>query len=339
MNENLLEIKNLRTHFNTNEGIIRPVDNLNLTLKRGKICALVGESGCGKSMTALSILRLVPTPPGEIVGGEILLHPQHSPSVDLLKLTEKEMRGVRGNQISMIFQEPMTSLNPVFTVGDQIAEAIQVHHPVSKQEARSRSIEMLKKVGLPNPEKRVDDYPHQMSGGMRQRVMIAMALSCKPELLIADEPTTALDVTIQAQILELMHELISEMGMTLLLITHDLGIVAEHAEEVAVMYAGKIVEQAHVLEIFENARHPYTRGLINSIPSLTHERSKHLQAIPGSVPHLAHLPKGCSFQNRCEIAQADCRENPPQLMGEKGGHRVRCFYPYGLDPQQRSKRE
>jgi oligopeptide/dipeptide ABC transporter ATP-binding protein len=326
----LLEIKNLRTHFETAQGVVKAVNDVSLTLERKKIHALVGESGCGKSMTALSILRLVPTPPGKIVGGEVLFYPQKNVPVDLLKLSENQMRAIRGNDIAMIFQEPMTSLNPVYTVGNQIMEAIILHQKKNKKQARAVAIEMLEKVEISQPQDRLDDYPHQMSGGMRQRVMIAMALSCKPDLLIADEPTTALDVTIQAQILELMHGLVDEMDMALLLITHDLGIVAEHARDVSVMYAGQIVEEAPVREIFAHPRHPYTRGLLQSIPSLKKKGDSRLHSIPGTVPNLATLGKGCSFKDRCEKKQDDCVLNNPQLMPVKGnkGPLVRCFYPY-----------
>lgn len=323
---NVLEIKNLCTSFHTAEGIVRAVNDVSLCIPRKKIFALVGESGCGKSMTALSVLRLIPEPPGKIESGEIWFHAEgHEPS-NLLTLSENQMRQIRGNRIAMIFQEPMTSLNPVFTVGNQIMEAIILHQKVAKKEARARAIEMLKKVGIPNPDRRIDDYPHHMSGGMRQRVMIAMGLSCHPELLIADEPTTALDVTIQAQILDLMHQLIDDFGMSLLLITHDLGIVAEHAHEVAVMYAGKIVEQAGVMEIFAKPSHPYTRGLLASIPSLQKKGAQKLRAIPGTVPNLAHLPQGCAFQDRCEKVQDDCKTSGIGFTGRE--HGVRCIHPY-----------
>ena len=348
----LLEIKNLRTWFETDAGTVKATDDVTLSIPRGGIQALVGESGCGKSVTAMSVLRLIPEPPGKIVSGEIFLHskspptpllqrgePTDSPplakggqggfqSIDLLKLSEKEMCAIRGNRIAMIFQEPMTSLNPVFTVGNQIAEAIIRHQKVGNKEARMRSIEMLKKVGIPNPDKRVDEYPHLMSGGQRQRVMIAMALSCHPELLIADEPTTALDVTIQAQILDLMHQLIEEMGMSLLLITHDLGIVAEHAQNVAVMYAGQIAEEAPVKEIFAHPTHPYTKGLIESIPSLKEKGATKLHTIPGTVPNLANLPPGCHFQDRCERVQDDCRRGEIVLEEKRLGHTARCLHPY-----------
>ncbi len=326
--DTLLEIKNLCTEFKTSEGVLRAADRVSLSVPRGGIVALVGESGCGKSVTALSVLRLIADPPGKIVSGEIWLHSRHTPSVDLLKVSEKEMCHLRGNRIAMIFQEPMTSLNPVFTIGNQIEEAILLHQKVPKKEARLRTIEMLKKVGIPNADQRIDDYPHQMSGGMRQRVMIAMALSCNPELLIADEPTTALDVTIQAQILELVCGLVKEMGMSLLLITHDLGIVAEYAQQVAVMYAGHIVEQAEVHELFAHPAHPYTKGLLDSIPSLQKKGTGPLRAIPGSVPRLINLPLGCRFQDRCEKVQKDCRQRDPDLEEKTKEHWARCLYPY-----------
>ncbi|HBF13832.1 MAG TPA: peptide ABC transporter ATP-binding protein [Deltaproteobacteria bacterium] len=321
----LLEIKNLRTYLDTAEGTLKAVNDVSLTIPKGKVVALVGESGCGKSMTALSILRLIPVPPAKIVGGEILFYDNTDSPVNLLRIPEKELRKIRGNRIAMIFQEPMTSLNPVFTVGDQIGEAVMLHQKLSKKEARAKTIDMLKLVGIPNPSTRIDDYPHQLSGGMRQRVMIAMALSCNPTFLIADEPTTALDVTIQAQILELMEELIKKTKMSLLLITHDLGIVAEKASHVCVMYAGKIIEEGSVEEIFDNPKHPYTRGLMDSIPSLQAKGEKRLKAIPGNVPSLAKLPKGCAFQERCSRALDDCRLNEPGFFGN--GHRYRCFHP------------
>ncbi|MBI3555153.1 MAG: ABC transporter ATP-binding protein [Deltaproteobacteria bacterium] len=289
--EKILEVKNLSTTFYTEAGVARAVDDVSFNVFKGRTLGIVGESGCGKSVTSLSIMRLIPKPPGEISGGQIFYKGR-----DLVKLPIAEMRAIRGNEISMIFQEPMTSLNPVFTVGDQIMEAIVLHQKVSSKVALERAIEMLKLVGIPSPETRVHDYPHQLSGGMRQRVMIAMALSCNPSVLIADEPTTALDVTIQAQILDLMRKLRETLGMALILITHDLGVIAETADEVLVMYAGKVVEQGPVAEIFANPRHPYTRGLLSSIPSFSHvaskkEKKKRLETIPGIVPALTELPK------------------------------------------------
>ena len=281
----------------------------------------MGESGCGKSVTALSILRLVPFPPGRVVGGEIFYRGR-----DLLKLKGEEMRKIRGNEISMIFQEPMTSLNPVFTIGNQIGEAIRLHQGLGKKETREKTIEMLRLVKIADPETRVDDYPHQLSGGMRQRVMIAMALSCNPSLLIADEPTTALDVTIQAQILELMKELKDRLGMSLLLITHDLGVVAEQADEVAIMYAGKIVEQATAKAIFNRPLHPYTVGLLNSLPRVGANKKKRLEAIPGMVPSPLELPSGCRFRDRCPRAAGICAEGEPQLVEKEKDHWVSCYF-------------
>jgi len=317
----LLRIEGLQTHFFTEAGTVRAVDGVSLMVRKGETLGVVGESGCGKSVTALSILRLIPTPPGKIVGGNIYLEGR-----DLLKLPEGEMRKVRGASISMIFQEPMTSLNPVFTVGDQIAEGIRLHQRLSKRESWNKAIEMLRIVRMPDPERRVKEYPHQMSGGMRQRVMIAMALSCNPHLLIADEPTTALDVTIQAQILELLNELKAELGMAVMLITHDLGVVWDTAARVAVMYAGRLVEEAPVMELFTSPKHPYTQGLLNSIPRLEKtERRARLQAIPGMVPDLLDLPKGCKFQARCSKIFEPCSGEEPPLKEIAPNHRVRCY--------------
>jgi oligopeptide/dipeptide ABC transporter ATP-binding protein len=317
----LLRIEGLQTHFFTEAGTVRAVDGVSLTVRKGETLGVVGESGCGKSVTALSVLRLIPNPPGKIVSGNIYLEGR-----DLLKLPEDEMRKVRGASISMIFQEPMTSLNPVFTVGDQIAEGIRLHQRLSKRESWNKAIEMLRVVRIPDPERRVKEYPHQMSGGMRQRVMIAMALSCNPQLLIADEPTTALDVTIQAQILELLNQLKSELGMAVVLITHDLGVVADTAARVAVMYAGRVVEEAPVMELFTNPKHPYTQGLLNSIPRLEKtERRARLQAIPGMVPDLLDLPRGCKFQARCTKLFEPCSGEEPQLKEIAPNHRVRCY--------------
>jgi peptide/nickel transport system ATP-binding protein len=317
----LLRIEGLQTHFFTEAGTVRAVDGVSLMVRKGETLGVVGESGCGKSVTALSILRLIPTPPGKIVGGNIYLEGR-----DLLKLPEGEMRKVRGASISMIFQEPMTSLNPVFTVGDQIAEGIRLHQRLSKRESWNKAIEMLRIVRMPDPERRVKEYPHQMSGGMRQRVMIAMALSCNPHLLIADEPTTALDVTIQAQILELLNELKAELGMAVMLITHDLGVVWDTAARVAVMYAGRLVEEAPVKELFTSPKHPYTQGLLNSIPRLEKtERRARLQAIPGMVPDLLDLPKGCKFQARCSKIFEPCSGEEPPLKEIAPNHRVRCY--------------
>jgi len=326
--EKILEVKGLRTSFFTEEGEVKAVDDVSFSVFKGKTLGIVGESGCGKSVTSLSIMRLIPNPPGRVVGGEILYKGK-----DLLKLSTDEMRAIRGNEISMIFQEPMTSLNPVFTIGNQICEAILLHQKVSRKEAREKAIDMLKLVGIPSPEKRIDEYPHQLSGGMRQRVMIAMALSCNPQVLIADEPTTALDVTIQAQILDLLVELQEKVGMGLILITHDLGVVAEVADEVAVMYAGRVVEQGTVNEIFTNPKMPYTRGLLNSIPTLSKDptgkvKKKRLETIPGIVPNLLHLPKGCRFQERCTYVVDACREKEPDLRvireDAEMPHAIRC---------------
>jgi oligopeptide/dipeptide ABC transporter ATP-binding protein len=325
--EAMLRVRGLKTHFFTADGVVRAVDGVDFMIKRGQTMGLVGESGCGKSVTSLSVMRLI-APPGRIVEGEIVLD-----GTDLLRLDEEDMYAVRGNRISMIFQEPMTSLNPVFTVGDQIAEAVLVHQKVSKEQARKRAIEMLGLVGIPQPQQRFNAYPHEMSGGMRQRVMIAMALACSPQLLIADEPTTALDVTIQAQILELMKDLKERTGMALLLITHDLGVVAEMADEVAVMYAGQIVEQADVLSLFRDPKHPYTQGLLASIPKLATDPGERLNVIQGTVPNLLRLPVGCRFAARCPHVMPVCREVDPLLGTLDDGRKVRChLYPVSTPP-------
>jgi len=319
----LIQVKNLRTSFFTPEGEVRAIDGVSFEIGESKTLGLVGESGCGKSVTSLSIMRLIPSPPGRIVGGEILYRGR-----DLLKLNNEEMRKIRGNEISMIFQEPMTSLNPVFTIGNQIGEAIRLHQGLGKKETRAKTIEMLRLVKIADPDSRVDSYPHQLSGGMRQRVMIAMALSCNPSLLIADEPTTALDVTIQAQILELMKELQQKIGgMALLLITHDLGVVAERADEVAIMYAGKIVERASAPAIFARPFHPYTVGLLNSLPGTGAKKKKRLNAIPGVVPSPLHLPSGCRFRDRCPKAAGICAEAEPQLVEMEPAHWAACYFP------------
>jgi peptide/nickel transport system ATP-binding protein len=319
----LLQVRNLQTSFFTPEGEVRAIDGVSFEIGEGKTLGLVGESGCGKSVTSLSIMRLIPSPPGKIVGGEILYRDR-----DLLKLNNEEMRKIRGNEISMIFQEPMTSLNPVFTVGNQIGEAIRLHQGLSKKATRQKTIQMLRLVKIADPESRVDAYPHQLSGGMRQRVMIAMALSCNPSLLIADEPTTALDVTIQAQILELMKELQQEIGMALLLITHDLGVVAEQADDVAIMYAGKIVERSNTRAIFTHPFHPYTVGLLNSLPGAGLLKKKRLNAIPGVVPSPLNLPSGCRFRDRCPRAADLCAQTEPQLVEKERGHTVACHFPH-----------
>jgi oligopeptide/dipeptide ABC transporter ATP-binding protein len=326
--EKILEVKNLRTSFKTDEGEVKAVDDVSFDVFKGKTLGIVGESGCGKSVTSLSIMRLIPNPPGRVVGGEILFRGK-----DLLKISNEEMRKVRGREISMIFQEPMTSLNPVFTIGNQLREAISIHSDLSRQAIADKAVDMLKLVGIPSPEKRVADYPHQLSGGMRQRVMIAMALSCNPSILIADEPTTALDVTIQAQILDLLRDLQARLGMAIVLITHDLGVVAEMADEVVVMYAGRVAEKAPVRELFRSPKHPYTRGLLNSIPTLSKDptgkvKRDRLETIPGIVPNLLHLPRGCRFQERCSFVQDACRGEEPVLRNlgglGQGSHEIRC---------------
>jgi peptide/nickel transport system ATP-binding protein len=322
-NANVLEVKGLQTVFFTNSGLFRAVDDLSFHVKRGETLAIVGESGCGKSVSALSIMRLVPNPPGRIVGGEILLE-----GTDLLSLEEAKMREIRGNRISMIFQEPMTSLNPVIRIGDQISEAVRLHRDIGAKAAWERAIEMLRLVRIPEPARRAQEYPHQLSGGMRQRAMIAMAMACRPALLIADEPTTALDVTIQAQILALMVDLQKELGMGLILITHDLGVVAQTAQRVIVMYAGKKIEEADVETLFANPLHPYTRGLMASIPELPTLETKagaRLTEIPGTVPSLTRLPKGCAFAPRCKLAIDRCREEYPPLEDFGGEHLAACW--------------
>ena len=324
--DNVLEVEDLQTHFFTNDGVVRAVDGVSYSVRRGETLGVVGESGCGKSVTALSILRLVANPPGRIVGGAVRLEGRN-----LLEATETEMEDVRGNEISMIFQEPMTSLNPLFTVGKQIGEAIALHQGLSKREAMDRAIEMLREVHIPEPERRAHEYPHQLSGGMRQRVMIAMALSCNPKVLIADEPTTALDVTIQAQILDLMRETQRTQGQAVILITHDMGVVAENADRVVVMYAGRKVEEAEVDELFDHPGHPYTQGLLGAIPSL--ETAAHteggrgrLNEIEGMVPSLANLPPGCTFAPRCRYASERCRQEYPRLEHRRPRHWVACWH-------------
>ena len=319
----LLEVENLQTHFRAPDGINRAVDGVNFHVNAGETVAIVGESGCGKSVTAMSILRLIPEPPGKIAGS-IRFNGK-----DLLKCSDREMRAIRGNEISMIFQEPMTSLNPVLTVGRQIGETLRLHQGLSSQQAEARAVEMLKLVGIPEPERRVKEYPHQLSGGMRQRVMIAIALACNPKLLIADEPTTALDVTIQAQILDLMRDLKRTVGAAIVIITHDLGVVAEVAERVIVMYAGRKVEEAAVEKLFRNPRHPYTQGLLGSMPklgsSLTGEETR-LQEIPGLVPSLKRKLDGCVFASRCAHATDLCRTVAPALEQKAEGHIAACHY-------------
>lgn len=326
----LLEVKNLKTYFYTDDGIAKAVDDVSYDIDRGETLGLVGESGCGKSVSALSIMRLIPDPPGRIVGGEILFKGK-----DIVKMSEEEIEDMRGNDIAMIFQEPMTSLNPVFTCGDQIDEAVMLHQKVSKEEAKKRSIEMLRLVGIPAPEQRYREYPHQLSGGLRQRVMIAMALSCNPEILIADEPTTALDVTVQAQILELIKKLQDELGMGVIMITHDLGVIAEVTNRVAVMYASKVVEYSTSEEIFYNPKHPYTLGLLSSIPKLNKGQQR-LATIEGNVPAATNYPKGCHFCTRCKYVDSKvytpdskCWNEEPKLEQVEGVsvlHTVACHY-------------
>ena len=315
----LLDVRGLKTCFATDEGELPAVDGISFSVAAGRTLGIVGESGCGKSVTALAVMGLVRAPPGRIESGEVLFQGR-----DLLRLSQAELRELRGNQISMIFQEPMTSLNPAFTVGDQIAEAIRRHKKVGKREARARAIEMLRRVRIPSPEHRVDDYPHRLSGGMRQRAMIAMALACDPKLLIADEPTTALDVTIQAQILDLMRELREAFGTAIVIISHDLGVIAELADEVIVMYAGKVVERAAVGSLFAEPQHPYTIGLLGALPKL-HGDQPRLAAIAGAVPNPVALPPGCRFHPRCPFADASCRQAPPVLADVTPGHFAACF--------------
>jgi len=315
----LLEVRGLTTVFDTDDGEVRAVDGVDFSLERGRTLGIVGESGCGKSVTALSIMGLVPRPPGRIVAGEVRFEGE-----DLLKLPPARLRELRGARLSMIFQEPMTSLNPAFTVGDQVAEALLRHASTGRKEAKDQAIEMLRRVRIPSPERRARDYPHRLSGGMRQRVMIAMALACNPRLLIADEPTTALDVTIQAQILELMRALRSELGTAIILITHDLGVIAELADDVIVMYAGEVVERCAVTALFAEPHHPYTIGLLGSIPRLDLEQQR-LSAIEGTVPNAAAMPAGCRFHARCPFAIEKCFSKPPSLMEIKPDHFAACW--------------
>ena len=315
----LLEVRDLSVSFSLVRAEVRAVDGVSLALDSGHTLGLVGESGCGKTMTALSIMRLVP-PPGRIAGGQIWFAGR-----DLMTLSEAGMRALRGNEIAMIFQEPMTSLNPVFTVGNQIAEAIRLHQHVGRRAARAMAVEMLRLVEMPEPERRAAEYPHQLSGGMRQRVMIAMALSCRPRLLIADEPTTALDVTIQAQILDLLADLRTRLGMALLLVTHDLGVVAERTDDVAIMYAGRLVEHGAVNRVFQRPLHPYTRGLLHSMPQLGNGKRRRLEAIPGVVPDLLRSPSGCRFRDRCPVAIPACAHTDPVLEAYEPGHAAACI--------------
>ncbi|MBM7570048.1 ABC transporter ATP-binding protein [Aquibacillus albus] len=317
--DKILEVRQLQTHFFTDEGISKAVDGVDFVLHKGETLGIVGESGCGKSITSMSILRLIDSPPGKIVGGEVVFKGEN-----LLSKSEATMRKIRGNEISMIFQEPMTSLNPVFSVGEQIAEVFRVHQNMGRKEAWKKAVEMLKLVGIPSPEERAKQEPHELSGGMRQRVMIAMALSCNPEILIADEPTTALDVTIQAQILELMKTLQNELGMGVIMITHDLGVVSETCDRVAVMYAGKVVEYATADDLFDQPKHPYTIGLMNSLPRMDIDQES-LQAIPGNVPSPYNMPNGCRFAPRCPHAKGICHDAIPELRNTDDGSQVRCW--------------
>ncbi|HTP41214.1 MAG TPA: ABC transporter ATP-binding protein [Nitrospiria bacterium] len=320
MPDQLLSIDHLATHLETTDGIVKAVNDVSLTVTPGRVLGLVGESGCGKTMTALSVMRIVP-PPGRIVGGAIRFQ-----GVDLLALPEREMQRVRGRRIAMIFQEPMTALNPVLTVGEQIAEMLRYHLGMRRGDARSRAIELLRQVGVPSPDERYRAYPHQLSGGLRQRVMIAMAISCEPALIFADEPTTALDVTIQAQILDLLRRLQRELRLSVVLISHDLGVIAQMADEVAVMYAGRIVEQSSTATLFNEPLHPYTQGLMKSLPRRApRDRRQRLTAIPGSVPQLQHLPSGCAFHPRCPVAIARCAADEPALKSLAPGHDARCW--------------
>jgi len=318
--EPLLQVRNLRTQFFTEEGVVRAVDGVSYDIMPGEILGLVGESGCGKSVSALSILRLIPHPPGKIVGGEIFFEGE-----DLLKMDEEEVRHIRGNKIGMIFQEPMTSLNPVLTIGRQLTETLELHLKMDKQDAVRRAIELLEMVGIPEAKSRINDYPHQFSGGMRQRVMIAMALSCNPKLLLADEPTTALDVTIQAQILELLTRLTRELGTAVIIITHNLGVVARYADRVNVMYAGRVVETASALELYHEPRHPYTLGLLKSVPRLDQTRKEKLDPIEGMPPDLVHMGEGCPFRPRCRFAVDRCAAENPPLMPVGEAHYAACW--------------
>lgn len=326
MKKPVLEVNNLETHFFTDRGQIPAVDNVSFHIHEGEVLGIVGESGCGKSVTSLSIMGLVPNPPGKIVGGEILFRQKvdNESAEDLVKVKKKRLRQIRGNQIAMIFQEPMTSLDPLFTIGFQIIETVKNHHKISKKEARKKAVDMLKLVGIPRAEEIVDEFPHQLSGGMRQRVMIAIAMACDPEVLIADEPTTALDVTIQAQILELMKKLNKEKGTAIMLITHDLGVVAEMCDRVVVMYAGNIVEEGNVRTILKEPTHPYTKGLIRSLPKLNN-RDERLYSIPGNVPKPGSIKQGCRFAARCSEVFDRCYEEDPKLLQVKEGHSCRCF--------------
>ena len=317
--QKLLEVKNLRTYFHSDDGTAKAVDGVSFDLEAGKTLGIVGESGCGKTVCCLTVMRLIPIPPGEIAGGEVFFQGRN-----LMEMTESEMRRIRGNDIAMIFQEPMTSLNPVFTCGDQVVEAVTLHQKVTIEEARRRAVDMFKLVGIPDPERRLKEYPHQLSGGLRQRVMIAMALSCNPDLLICDEPTTALDVTIQAQILALLQRLQRELGMSIIMITHDLGVVAEMTDRIVVMYAGKVVEADNAHDIFHNPQHPYTIGLQHAIPRMGMRKDR-LYQIEGVVPNPLEFPTGCKFHTRCPLADENCRDNEPELKSTADGGAVACW--------------
>jgi len=328
MSDILLEVKNLKTYFYTEEGTARAVDGMDFIIRKGETLGMIGESGCGKSVSALSIMQLVASPPGRIIEGEIWFEGEN-----LLKKSPSEVKKIRGNDISMIFQEPMTSLNPVFTIGNQIIEPIMLHQKLDKEKARKKAIEMLDLVGISSPEKQIDNYPHQLSGGMRQRVMIAMALSCEPKLLIADEPTTALDVTIQAQILELLKKIREEIGMAVMMITHDLAVIAEVSDDVLVAYAGKALEYADVKTIFREPKHPYTQALYDSIPRLTDTKKRRLEVIPGIVPNPLEFPSGCRFHPRCKFVKSFCRKEEPELEEVGDTHKARCFI-YNKDKRE-----
>ncbi|MBK1810467.1 ABC transporter ATP-binding protein [Clostridium sp. YIM B02505] len=320
MAKNLVEFKNLKTYFYTGGGIVKAVNDVSFNIREGQTVCVVGESGCGKSVTAMSLMKLIPNPPGKIVGGEILFNGR-----DILKFTEEELRNMRGNEVSVIFQEPMTSLNPVFKIGEQLTEAIILHQKLSKQEAEEKAIDVLKITGIPRADQIMKSYPHELSGGMRQRVMIAMAVSCNPKLLIADEPTTALDVTIQAQILDLMRDIKKKLNTSIMLITHDLGVVAEMADYVVVMYAGKVIEEAPVEELFKNPLHPYTQGLLKSKPLLTEETGDKLYSIPGQVPNPIGMPDNCYFNLRCDKCMNKCKDKQPTLINVSPIHKVSCW--------------
>ncbi len=326
----VLRVEGLVTTFKTDDGLVTALDGVGFEIKRGKTLGVVGESGCGKSVTSLSIMRLLPQGSGRIEAGRILFDGQ-----DLLSLTDDQMRGLRGNRIAMIFQEPMTALNPVFTAGEQIVEVFETHRAMTASEARSAAMKMMELVRIPDPERRLDEYPHQMSGGMKQRVMIAMALACQPALIIADEPTTALDVTIQAQILRLMRDLQEQMGTSIMFITHDLGVIAEVADDVIVMYAGQVIESADVVSLFDRPHHPYTMGLLASIPDGRRSRDSELPTIKGSVPSLKALPRGCRFAERCPYADDTCVTEPPVLRSIENGHRVACHFAKDIVSGQR----